>query len=123
MMDAPSDHPPQSRPTGAVGARTAVGSRAISPRSISEGAAQALALTALAYLLDDPDRAARFCAASGVAGTDLGTQLGDPSFLGGVLDFVLDDETLLVEVAAAAGLSPETVLGARQRLPGGPIEA
>jgi len=95
----------------------------MSRRTISEGAAQALALTALAYVLEDPDRAARFCAASGVAGTDLAAQLGDASFLGGVLDFVLDDETLLAEVAAGAGLPPETVLGARRRLPGGPVEA
>jgi hypothetical protein len=107
---------------GAVGART-VSPRSIGSGAVSEGAAQTLALTALAYLLEDPDRAARFCAASGIAGTDLGTRLGDASFLGGVLDFVLDDETLLVEVAATAGLPPETVLGARRRLPGGPIEA
>ena len=97
--------------------------RGVSPRTVSEGAAQALALTALAFLLEDPDRAARFCAASGIAGADLASQLGDASFLGGVLDFVLEDDALLAEVAAAAGLPPETVLGARRRLPGGPVDA
>ncbi len=109
-------HPPPRSPR-------AINPQAMSRGMISEGAAQALALTALAHLLEDPERAARFCAASGVAGTDLATQLGEASFLGGVLDFVLDDEALLAEVAAAAGLPPETVLGARRRLPGGPIEA
>ncbi len=92
-------------------------------RAVSQEAAQALALTALAFLLEDPDRAARFCGASGLAGADLAAQLGDAAFLGGVLDFVLEDEALLTEVAAAAGLPPETVIGARRRLPGGPIEA
>jgi len=93
------------------------------PRAVTNESAQALALTALAFLLEDPDRAARFCAVSGVAGTDLATQLADAAFLGGVLDFVLEDEALLAEVATAAGLPPETVLGARRRLPGGPIDA
>ena len=88
-------------------------------RAVSGEAAQALALTALAYLLEDGDRAARFCAASGMAGIDLAAQLGDAAFLGGVLDFVLEDEVLLVEVAAAAGLAPEAVAGARRKLPGG----
>jgi hypothetical protein len=92
-------------------------------RTVSHEAAQALALTALAYVLEDPDRAARFCGASGLAGADLAAQLGDAAFLGGVLDFVLEDEALLAGVAAAAGLPPEAVLGARRRLPGGPIEA
>ncbi|HTY68556.1 MAG TPA: DUF3572 family protein [Alphaproteobacteria bacterium] len=91
--------------------------------AVSQEAAQALALTALAFLLEDPDRAARFCGASGLAGADLATQLSDAAFLGGVLDFVLEDEALLAELAAAAGLPPETVIGARRRLPGGPIEA
>lgn len=92
-------------------------------RAVNSEAAQALALTALAYLLEDGDRAARFCAASGIAGTDMAAQLGDAAFLGGVLDFVLEDDALLVEVAAAAGLAPEAVAGARRKLPGGPTEA
>ena len=91
-------------------------------RAVNSEAAQALALTALAYLLEDGDRAARFCAACGMTGTDLATQLGDAAFLGGVLDFVLEDEVLLAEVAGAAGLAPEAVARARRRLPGGPPE-
>lgn len=84
-------------------------------------AAQALALTALAHLLGDSDRAARFCAASGLGGGELSQHVEDPAFLGGVLDFVLDDEVLLVEVAAAAELPPEAILAARRRLPGAPL--
>jgi hypothetical protein len=90
------------------------------PRVASAEAAEALALTALARLLDDPDRAGRFCAATGLGGADLARHVRDPAFLGGVLDFVLDDERLLVEVATASEVSPETLAAARQRLPGAP---
>lgn len=91
-------------------------------RTMTAEGAQTLALNALAYLLADPDRASRFCVASGVAGEDMANQLGDAAFLGGVLDFVLEDEALLAEIAAAAGLSPEAVGAARRQLPGAPID-
>ncbi len=83
-------------------------------------AAEALALTALACLLEDADRSSRFLGISGLAGTDLAAQLHDPGFLGGVLDFVLGDETLLAQAATAAGIRPERVRGMRQHLPGAP---
>lgn len=88
---------------------------------VTADGAQALALTALAHLLCDTDRAVRFCAATGLAGGDLPPLLEDAAFLGGVLDFVLDDEVLLAEVAAAAGLAPEAVARARRQLPGAAI--
>lgn len=88
------------------------------PRMPSVEAAEALALTVLSYLLEDPDRASRFCAATGLGGDELARYVGDSAFLGGVLDFVLDDERLLVEVAAASETPPEAFNAARQRLPG-----
>lgn len=91
-------------------------------RGFTLEAAQVLALQALAYLLADPDRTARFCAASGVAGPDMASAVADPAFLGGVLDFVLEDEALLAEIAAASGVSPEAVGAARRRLPGAPVD-
>lgn len=91
------------------------------PRVASSEAAEAMALTALAYVLEDPDRAGRFCALTGLGGAELTGAVRDPAFLGGVLDFVLDDEALLVEVAAASQVSPETLAAARRRLPGAPV--
>ena len=82
--------------------------------------AQAVALTTLAYVLADSGRAARFCAATGLGGGELAAHVHDAAFLGGVLDFVLDDEALLVEIAAAAQLPPDAIFAARQRLPGAP---
>lgn len=81
-------------------------------------AAEALALTALAYLLEDNERAARFLTATGVDGAGLPARLGDPVFLGCILDFILEDETLLLAVSAASGLRAERIPGIRRRLPG-----
>jgi hypothetical protein len=85
-------------------------------------AAEALALRALAYVLEDPERAGRFLQVTGLAGTDLAAQLDNAAFLGGVLDFVLEDEALLEGSAGACGLPPEAVRVARQHLPGLTIE-
>lgn len=84
----------------------------------NDESAQAAALTALAYVLADEDRAARFLAVTGLGPAELTARVGDPAFLGGVLDFVLDDDALLVAAAAAAGLRPERLAALRRRLPG-----
>jgi hypothetical protein len=84
----------------------------------NQEAAEALALQALAYVIEDPERAARFLQVTGMAGTDLAAELGNPAFLGGVLDFVLEDDTRLEGAAAAADLPPEAVRIARRQLPG-----
>lgn len=81
-------------------------------------AAEALALTALAFLLEDTDRTNRFLAATGMDGTVLPACLGDPAFLGCVLDFIIADEALLLAVAESSGLRPDRVVRQRQRLPG-----
>jgi hypothetical protein len=52
----------------------------------------------------------------------LAAQLDNAAFLGGVLDFVLEDEALLEGSAGACGLPPEAVRVARQHLPGLTIE-
>lgn len=81
-------------------------------------AAEAVALTALAYLLEDDERAVRFLTATGVEGPGLATRLTDPVFLGCILDFVLEDETLLLAVSGVAGLRAERIAALRRRLPG-----
>lgn len=87
-------------------------------RSGEEDAAQTLALTALAYVLADPDRAGRFLAVTGLDGGALPKHVTDGMFLGGVLDFILEDEALLLGAAEAAGLRPERLAALRRCLPG-----
>lgn len=89
----------------------------VSTRSGDE-AAEALALTALAFLLEESDRATRFLRSTGMDGAALPSCLGDPIFLGCVLDFVIADEALLLAVAEATGLRADRVVRQRQRLPG-----
>lgn len=86
----------------------------------ADESAEAAALAALAHVLADDDRAARFLTVTGLAAAELRRQAADPAFLGGVLDFVLEDEPLLLGAAAAAGLRPERIAALRQRLPGAP---
>jgi hypothetical protein len=93
------------------------------PSAAEVEAAEALALTALAHLLGDQERSSRFLQITGLTGPDLPGCLQEPSFLGGILDFVLEDETLLGEVAAAVELPPDSVRRARLRLPGAAVES
>jgi hypothetical protein len=51
------------------------------PRMPSVEVAETLALTVLSYLLEDPDRASRFCAATGLGGDELARYVGDSAFL------------------------------------------
>lgn len=83
-------------------------------------AAELLAIRALGYLADEPDRLSRFVALSGMAPHELRAHAADPAFLGGVLDFLLEDEAALLDFAAAAGIKPEAVARARHALPGAP---
>jgi len=79
---------------------------------------ETLALQVVQFLAGDADRLGRFLALSGIAPADLKNTLNEPAFLGGVLDYLLGDETLLQEFCANAGVSPEQPARARRALPG-----
>lgn len=72
----------------------------------------------LGFLASDPDLIGRFMALTGLSPNDLRQSLADPAFQAGVLDFALQDESLLLAFAANAGIRPESVMRARSRLPG-----
>ena len=86
-------------------------------------AAEALALQAVAAIAADDDLLSRFLALTGSGADDLRHRLGDADFLGAVLDFMLQDDTLVQRLATAAGVTPETVALARAKLPGASTEA
>ena len=81
----------------------------------------ALALQALAYLLQDEGMSGAFMAQAGLSPDDLRARVGDPDLLAAVLDFLLSDDGLVLGFATAAGLPPEAVLTARAALPGGDL--
>jgi uncharacterized protein DUF3572 len=81
--------------------------------------AETVAIQALSYLAAEPARLGRFLAETGLGPETLRGSAKSPEFLVSVLDFVLSDETLVKEFAAARELKPSTVGAAREAL-GGP---
>jgi len=79
--------------------------------------AQTVALKAIAFIAADEDLLPRFVALTGCGQDEIRSRIGDPGFLGGVLDFVLADEPTLLAFAEAAELPPETPMAARSLLP------
>ena len=84
--------------------------------------AEAIAIQALSFLAGRPEELERFLALSGIGPASLRQAAADPAFLGGVLDFLLQDEPLLLGFAAESGLPPAAIGAARWRLDGAPPE-
>lgn len=78
--------------------------------------AELIAAEALRFLADDEDRLARFVAATGIDVGAIRDHLREPTFLAGVLDYLLADESLLLECVETAGLAPEEPSLAREAL-------
>jgi len=88
---------------------------------------ETLALMSLAQIAGDEALFARFFALSGLDQASLKASLSakgasGPAVLGGVLDFVLGDERLVLQLAGDFDLSPEEFARARRKLPGGMAE-
>ncbi|HEU0220877.1 MAG TPA: DUF3572 domain-containing protein [Paracoccaceae bacterium] len=81
--------------------------------------AEAVALAALRWLVAEPERAGQFLAATGAGPETLRACLGDPHFLGGVLDFLLASESLVTQFCEAEDLACDLPRRARAALPGG----
>lgn len=77
-----------------------------------------IALKFIGFMVSDEDRLQRFCTLSGMGETELKFGLTDPVMQGFLLDYALSDESLLLTFAADHGLKPESVVRARQQLPG-----
>lgn len=88
----------------------------------SQEEAMRLAIQGLAYIASDEDRAQRFLAATGLAPQDIRRHAQDPAFLGGVLDHLLGDESMLMGFCGEQGLDPMVPAAARRSLPGAVTE-
>jgi hypothetical protein len=86
---------------------------------IGQEAAETLALQALAWILDDQDRAGAILAVTGASPGDLRRGAADPVFLGAVLDFLLADDAHVIAFCTENGLAFDRPLAARAALPGG----
>ena len=85
------------------------------PTRSNDGDAEMIAISALQFLAGRPEEFARFLALSGIDPAALRRLAGDTDFLGGILDFLLADEALLLVFAAEAGLAPQEIAIARRR--------
>ena len=86
--------------------------------SISRDGAESLAVEALGFLAEDPERLGQFLAASGIGPEMIRSAAADPGFLAGVLDFIASDEPRLLAFAQHAGIDPRTVERAQALLGG-----
>jgi hypothetical protein len=86
------------------------------PSSQSRQAAESLAIQALAFIAETPERLGKFLAASGIGPDAIREAAREPGFLGGVLDHMLSEESLLVAFADSAGLDPTSIARARRAL-------
>jgi hypothetical protein len=90
--------------------------------SMPRKAAELLAVQALTFLAQEPERLGRFLALAGIGPESLRAAASEPGFLAGILDHVASEETLLLAFAAHAGIAPADVAKARIILSGPPGE-
>jgi hypothetical protein len=86
------------------------------PAAQSREAAEALAIQALSFIAEEPERLGAFLAASGIGPDAIREAARTPGFLSGVLDHMLSDEPLLLAFADSAGLDPASIARARRAL-------
>ncbi len=77
---------------------------------------QELAVAALSFLAQEPDRLSRFLDLCGLGPHNLRAAAADPGFLAAVLDYLLGDEPLLIGFAAQRNISPESIAAARRAM-------
>ncbi len=85
-------------------------------RSDDTNSADVLALNALVWVLQEPDRADRFLALTGLQGDDIRGRISDPALLAAVLGFLEAHEPDLVACARGLDVTPAALLGARDVL-------
>ncbi|MEN6544315.1 DUF3572 domain-containing protein [Parvibaculum sp.] len=81
--------------------------------------AEIIAIQALGHIAGDDELLFAFFDITGLSPDELRARASEPEILGGVLDFLLMDETRLLDFCAAAELRPELPRIARRLLPGG----
>ena len=79
--------------------------------------AETMALLMVQFLLGDDERTDGFFDTSGLSPDDLRAGVTDPAFLGGVMDYLLSREDLLVVFCEEQQIDPMMPLRVRQALP------
>ena len=77
-----------------------------------------LAVQALAFMAEEPERMALFLSATGIEPAAIRDAAREPDFLAGVLEHMLGDENLLIAFATGAGIDPADISRAHSVLSG-----
>jgi len=87
-------------------------------KRINRDDAETIALQALAYLADDPQRLTRFLALTGTDAGELRTQVNSSDFQVAILDYMMSDESLLLTFCQESGIDPTVFASAHALLSG-----
>ncbi len=88
-------------------------------RVYKQESAETLAIQALAWVLAQDDLVAAFLNATGADTRQMAVLARDPAFLGGVLDFLMEDDSRVMAFCDSIGQPYTAPMQARMALPGG----
>jgi hypothetical protein len=77
--------------------------------SLTQEAAEGLAIQALTFIAGDGERLGRFLATTGIGPAQIRAAAQEPGFLIGVLDYLAGDERLLSAFAVETGVNPSDI--------------
>ena len=77
--------------------------------SLTQEAAEGLAIQALTFIAGDGERLGRFLATTGIGPAQIRAAAQEPGFLIGVLDYLAGDERRLSAFAAETGVNPADI--------------
>lgn len=84
-------------------------------------AAHSIALQAAAWMAAESDMLGHFLGATGMSVQDLKERLADPEVLAAMIDFILMDDSTIIDCAAYCQIQPQDLATVRQCLPGGDV--
>ena len=79
------------------------------PKPLDIDGAEAIALSALAFLASDMARLGRFLALTGVGPAELRSAAGTPTLQAAVLDHLLNDESMLLVFSSEQNVDPQRI--------------
>lgn len=80
--------------------------------------AELVAARLMGWLAQNPSHMLCFCETTGIVPIDLLVRGDSPDVLGGLLDFILNDDMRLQEFCRTCDIAPDLPARARQSLPG-----
>ncbi|KZK79594.1 DUF3572 domain-containing protein [Pseudovibrio ascidiaceicola] len=87
--------------------------------SLTEDTAQEIAIGALTFLGSEPEQLGRFLSLAGIGPQEIRDAAAEPGFLAGVLEFLMQDEQLLLAYTESVGVRPTMIAAAHLKLAGG----